>query len=258
MKSSDASHVKIAGHQNEVCFAHLIHGETDHANHTGKSDVIDKQGRRHSVKSGTWWQIFLYGKQRFQSNTVFLNMGSVSRLMVECLDAYPPKFSDYLADKPAAKARLQVKMRELLTELKKPEIYSEFINKALFDGDNSDYLSIFMGDKKTVPCTERKFHIFYKKDVVDAFVKHVYLVNSKAVAKNQTSALKVILKSCLHNNTNIGEIEDRHDSEEHYQQMKFRLNAERVFDILTTAVSPRRNLNQQLITYGEASKLFGI
>ena len=258
MKASKASHVKVAGHQNETCFAHLIHGETNHENHTAKGDVTDQQGRRHSVKSGTWWQIFLYGKQRFANNTVFLEMGAVSQLMIECLDAYPPQFADYKADKSATKARLQIKMRLLLTELTKPAIYPQFINKALFDGDAADYLSIFMGDKKTVQCVDREFHIFHKDDVVAAFMQHVFLVNSKAVAKNQTSDLKVIFKSRLHNDTNIGEIEDRHDSEAHYQQMKFRLNAARVFDILTTAISCRQQLNQQLITYGKASELFSI
>ncbi len=258
MTSQNASFVKIAGHENERCFAELIHGDTNQQNHTAKGDVIDQQGRHHSVKSGTYWQVFLYGKSRFESNTVFQQMGTVSQLMIECIDAFPPKFSDYVADKPAVKARLQIKMRLLLAELQNHNIYSAFINKALFNGDNADYLSVFMGNKKSVQCIDREFHIFHKDDVVAAFTANVFLVNSKARNANQTSDLKVIFKSRLHNDINIGEIEDRHDSEQHYRQMKFRLKAQPVFEILTKTISNRKKLSKQLITYGKANELFAI
>lgn len=46
-----------------------------------KKDVIDLEGRSYSVKSGEKkWQIFLYGKTRFEGNYVFKGMRNDSEI----------------------------------------------------------------------------------------------------------------------------------------------------------------------------------
>ena len=103
----------------------------------------------------------------------------------------------------------------------------------------------------------KEFHVFFNTDVIDAFSRCVYLVNSKARNKNQQDDQKVIFKSRIHNR-NIGEIEDRHDSLVHYKQMKFRLNGKMTFQILRSKIKGHMQLNSQLHVYGRAQKLFSI
>jgi len=59
MATTHASEVKVAGHRNERGFASLIGGQVNLGARADKKDVIDGQHRSHSVKAGTWWQIFL-------------------------------------------------------------------------------------------------------------------------------------------------------------------------------------------------------
>ena len=254
MSSEQASEVKTAGHRNEYDFARLIGGEVNLGSHTDKKDVIDSQHRTHSVKAGTWWQIFLYGRDRLETNTIFQGLGEVASIMIDCIDVYPPTFLEYEADKLSVKKRLQPEMRRLLEELGKPRILSAFLDKALFDGGNADYLSIFLG-KASVPMEDKIFHIFYKNDVVKALADDINLRNSKARHTGQMDDQKVTLYSTLQKKI-IGEIEDRHDSSVHYRQMKFRLNAQSVFDILKSGISKTNQARSQVITYGRAVQLF--
>ena len=254
MSSEQASEVKTAGHRNEYDFAKLIGGEVNLGSHTDKKDVIDSQHRTHSVKAGTWWQIFLYGRDRLETNTIFQGLGEVASIMIDCIDAYPPTFLEYQADKLSVKKRLQPEMRRLLEELGKPRIFSAFLNKALFDGGNADYLSLFLG-KASMPREDKIFHIFYKDDVVKALAEDVNLRNSKARHSGQMDDQKVTFYSTLKKRI-IGEIEDRHDSPAHYRQMKFRLNAQSVFDILESSISRTNQARSQVITHGRAAQLF--
>ena len=66
---------------------------------------------------------------------------------------------------------------------------------------------------------------------------------------------KVTFRSA-HHGRNIGEIEDRHDSDKHYREMKFRLNARSVFEILAEHISDTALARPQVTTYGEAVRLF--
>ena len=209
MTTAHASQVKVAGHRNEDDFAALIGGEVNLGSHTDKKDVIDQQHRSHSVKAGTWWQIFLYGRERLRTNTIFQGLGQVANVMIACLDAYPPTYADYLRDKAAAKRRLQPEMRNLLAELQQPAIFRAFLDKALFDGGNADYLTVFPGPA-AAPAQGKTFHMFHKDDVVPTFADAVTLRNSKARNPSQMDDQKVTFRSNLHKK-NIGEIEDRHD-----------------------------------------------
>lgn len=66
---------------------------------------------------------------------------------------------------------------------------------------------------------------------------------------------KVTFWSNLHKK-NIGEIEDRHDGPVHYKEMKFRLNAEGVFEILTNRITTSSQPRPQVFAYGRAARLF--
>lgn len=254
MSSAHASEVKTAGHRNEVDFATLIGGQVQQGSHTDKKDVIDRQHRSHSVKAGTWWQIFLYGRERLRTDAIFQGLGQVADIMIDCLDAFPLDRADYLRDKVSAKQRLQPEMQRLLAEMQVPKIFKAFLDKALFDGGNADYLSIFLGPAKT-QAASKHFHIFHKDDVVDALATDVTLQNSKARKTGEMDAQKVTFGSGILGR-NIGEIEVRTDSDIHYREMKFRVNAESVMHILTSEIGESSALHPQLTTYGRAVRLF--
>ena len=253
MSSAEASRVKTTGHLNEKHFADLISGRVHKGSHTDKKDVIDRQDRFHSVKAGTYWQIFLYGKERWQNNTIFQGLGQIAKIMIACIDSYPVNYDDYLKDKKASKLRLQPKMRQLLEELQKPEILAGFFDKALFDGGQADFLSLYPGPASTKK-DDKIFHVFHKDEVVNALVRNISLRNSKARTSNQMDDQKVIFDSKYHKRS-MGEIEDRHDSKGHYRQMKCRVNSSIVFEILKNQVSKKTQSFQQVISYGKARKL---
>lgn len=254
MTSAHASDVKVSGHRNEEDFASLIGGQVNQGFHLDKGDVIDAQHRFHSVKSGTWWQIFLYGRERLVTDTILQGLGEVANIMIACLDAYPATYDEYVADKLTAKLNLQPQMRRLRAELENTRVFRAFLDLSLFDGGNADYLSVFLGPANHNP-QEKVFHIFHKTDVVDALSQDITLLNSKGRRAGQMDDQKVTLHSTLHGK-NIGELEDRHDSPVHYREMKFRLNAGDVFEILDLFMIDRRRLAPQLITYGRAGRMF--
>ncbi len=256
MSSWHASTVKVAGHRNEYDFAEIINGHVHRGSHTDKKDVMDEQDRSHSVKAGRWWQIFLYGKERLKTNTIFQGIGSIANIMIACLDAYPQDFAAYRANKDAAKQRLRPHMRHLLAELQKPKIFPAFLEKALFDGGNAEYLSIYAGTAST-PSHQKHFHIFHRTDVIEALQKDITLANSQARHQGQTPEQKVVFKSELQGKQ-IGEIEDRHDSPNHYREMKFRLDGKATFAILREfIISPDpTKARPRATTYGKAVRLF--
>jgi len=254
MTSAHARSVKLSGHRNETDFASLIGGQVNAGSHTDKKDVIDQQHRSHSVKAGTWWQVFLYSRDRLRTNTIFQGLGNVAGIMIDCIDAYPQDYNAYRNNKDAAKKRLQPHMQRLLAELQKPAIFKAFLDKALFDGGNAEYLSVWLGPANR-PIGEKVFHVFHKDDVVNALAADVELRNSKARHAGQRDDQKVTFYSAL-NHRNIGEIEDRHDSLQHYREMKFRLNAAGVLNVLTEQYPNSQSARPQVLTHGRAIRLF--
>lgn len=254
MSSDQASDVKTSGHRNERDFAYLIGGELNRVSPVDKTDVIDAQGRAHSVKAGNWCQVFLYGRERLVTNTAFQELGQVGNLMVACLDSYPATYEDYIADKDAAKVSLQPNMRRLCAELTLPGIFPAFLEKALFDIGDADYLSIFPGPARANRAA-KVFHIFDKSDVVAALAADIKVQNSKQRGRGQMDDQKVTFRS-NHHQRNVGELEDRHDSPLHYRQMKFRLNVSDTYRILSESIAPREQIAAQLATYGRAVERF--
>lgn len=256
MTSESASLKKIAGHVNEYDFAQIIGGEVNLGSQTDKKDVIDKQHRFHSVKGGKWWQIFLYRRNRLQSNTILQGIGDLAPLMIQCLDSFPEHFQDYEQDKIAAKIRLQEPMRRLCAELQKPSILPAFFNKAMFNGGEVNYLSVLPSDiPNTEPIESKRFHIFTQIDVVSALSERLEIANSKARNRSQMDAQKVILR---HNGVNVGEIEVRTDSRIHYKEMKFRLSAVKILALLIESMDAKQEVSEQTIAYGNAIRTFHI
>ena len=253
MTPADASRRKVRGHRNERAFAELIGGEVSRALQTDKRDVLDQTHRFHSVKSGEWWQIFLYARSRFETNTVFQGLGALSELMIACLDAFPENYEDYRADRTASKLRLQTPMRSLREELGKPGILPAFFEKSLFNAGEVQYLTILPANRSDAPDHEKEFHIFDRQDVVRTLCSNLEITNSKARNANQTDDQKVLFRI---SGRNCGEIEVRTDSAVHHRQAKFRLNGTHITQLLIDQIGTPNRVSPQLLTYGRAGRTF--
>ena len=257
MPTDVASRKKTTGHKNERYFAALIGGDAGRLPHTGKTDVRDEHGRTYSVKGGTWWQIFLYRRSRFETNTVFRGdaIGRVPELMVACLDAFPDEFQDYRANQELYKLGLQTPMRHLRDELVKPRLLRAFLEKSLFNGSEVDYFVILPEDLTDGPDAGKKFHVFARADVVRVLGENLEVTNSRARRADQFDAQKVLFR---YHRKNCGEFEVRADRENHYREAKFRLNGPTVLRILTQAVKSPVEISGQIIAYGDGVKAFNI
>ena len=253
MTPADASRRKVRGHKNERAFANLIDGEVSKALQTDKRDVLDRTHRFHSVKSGTWWQIFLYARSRFETNTVFQGLGALSELIIACLDAFPENYADYRTDREASKLRLQTPMRSLCEELGKPGILPAFFEKSLFNAGEVQYLTILPANLSDAPDNAKEFHIFDRHDVVQTLCANLEITNSKARNANQTDDQKVLFRL---DEKNCGEIEVRTDSAVHHRQAKFRLNGTRIAQLLIDQIGTPNRVSPQLLTYGRAGRTF--
>lgn len=250
MTSEVASLKKISGHITEHDFAELIGGQVNAGNQQAKKDVIDKQHKSHSVKSGTFWQIFLYRRSHWESNTIFRGMGNIADIMIQCLDAFPENRNDYLADKHKYKIALQEPMKKLLQELNNNRFFPAFLSKALFNGGEVDYL--------TIKRSNGKFHIFAQKDVLKTLEENMKLENSRARTKSQYDSQKVLfkIKNTKGKFVNTGEIEVRNDSKIHYREMKCRFNGNKIFELLEREIGAGEKKASNVLAHGEAIKTF--
>ena len=248
MSSEVASQKKISGHLVEEEFAKLIGGQVNKGSKQAKKDVIDKQHNFHSVKSGSWWQIFLYSKTHWEKNTVFKGLGKISKLMIECLDAFPAKRSEYTKNKSKYKVLLAKPMQKLLKELKKPRIMPAFLSKAIFNDGEVEFLTIKRKDNS--------FHVFSRNDVINTLCKNFILANSLARRPGQHDAQKVLFKLQNSKGTpvNTGEIEVRSESDVHYVRMKCRFNAGKIFNLLSTEIGGKKKYKRRVYVYGSAAK----
>ena len=255
MSPEDASLKKIAGHVNEYDFADIIGGEVNLGSQLDKKDVLDPQHRSHSVKGGSWWQIFLYSRNRLETNTILQGIGNIAPVMIRCLDSFPEKFQDYDNDKITAKTALQAPMRELCLELQKPNIMPAFISKAMFNGGEVNYLSVLPIHIPTESEKEIKiFHVFDQTDVVSVLSADLQIANSRARNRNEMDDQKVILRFA---ERNVGEIEVRSDKS-NYRRMKLRLNSSRMYSLLTSRIDPRELKSPKVFAYGNATRTFNI
>ena len=252
MTSRDASYKKRTGHINERHFAHLIDGEVV-GERTDKTDVVDPEGNTYSVKSSEWWQIFLYVRQRFIDNTEFRQIGDVADVIIDCLDAFPERREDYLADKVAAKLRLQRPMEMLKDEIRKPNIFSELLRKGIFNGNEVAFLAILPKELsgREIPLSQKHYHIFSAQDVVSLLSTNLSVENSKARGRGQMDNQKVIFR---YRNRNVGEIEIRTDSDVHYREAKWRFHGPSILGLLRRTLEVVVVEDRQVSVYGSARK----
>ena len=212
MPSDVASRKKIKGHEAERIFSSLIGGRSVGGSSKNKKDVIDSQGKTHSVKTGEWWQIFLYRRSRLQRNTVLQGLGDIANTIITCIDIFPEDFNDYESNKHQYKTALQVPMQKLCSILQSPTLRRGFFNAAFFNEGEVDYLSAWYEETGA-------WHIF-PADFVADYLTTLEIANSKAKNNKQHSDQKVLIRDGI----NIGEIEMRNDSPKHYREIKFRIN----------------------------------
>ncbi len=247
LSSDDARAVRQAGHDDALYFALLIGLDTDYTNdQVAKKDVVDPSGDTHSLKSGAKkWQIFLYGLNRFRSDDGFAVMNGMGDLLKACIRSFPLDFEDYEKDKQAAKDALRPHMREIADKLQDKRRLRAFFHKAMFNGGEVDYLTIKH---------EEKYHVFYNKDVIDAFGDNLIVKNSQARSKGQTPEQKVIFK---YQGLNLAELEMRNDSPVHYREIRFNMIKKRALDLLFTHIPKTGEYSGEVWLYGMASRRFG-
>jgi len=187
MSSQKARIVKIQGHLDAKIFANLIGLKNDYLNDPkAKKDVIDKSGDSYSVKSGEKkWQIFLYGKTRFEEDFSFKAMNSIGQLFLDCINCFPESFYEYKRNKQFYKNKLQIPMIKLCNKLQDKNILKAFIDKSMFNSGEVNYLTIKH---------ENKYHVFSSKDVVNVLSENLIVQNSQARQTRQTLNQKVIFK----------------------------------------------------------------
>ena len=228
MSSEKASFVKKEGHKKENIFAQAIGlGGSYKNDKKAKKDVIDFNGDGHSVKSATWWQIFLYHKSRIQSDYGFLAMNGMGQLILDCLNVFPDDRNEYEANKNKFKLALQKPMKELCEKLQDRNRLKAFLNKAIFNGGEVQFLTVFpLNDDKRIL-------IFHFEDVVESLANSFIIENSKAIKTTDISCQKVVFKYDFGKKPiNVGEIEVRNDRDDHYREIKFRLNSPKTVQIL--------------------------
>lgn len=247
MTSEKARRVKSAGHEAEKEFADLVVGQIYLG--TRKKDVIDAQNNIHSIKSGEKkWQIFLYGKKRFEDSIGFLG----ASFFVDCIESFPEARENYLKDKIKYKSSLQHKMcvlKDFLTNTNPIFLHSNkliFLKEAIFHSSEVDYFTVKENDL---------FHVFDANEVIKTIDDSTIVANSKAIQSDQMDDQKIIFK-LFDKNITIGEIEMRNDSEVHYRQVKFWMDREKTLALLKDKIKPVKEKSKRIITYGKAITKF--
>lgn len=244
--SAAARAYRQAGHDNALKFALAIGLTCDYQNDKrAKKDVIDKSGDAHSVKSGKkHWQIFLYSRKRFVEDDGFQALNGVGTLLVHCIDSFPPSFREYKKNPIAAKQRLRTPMREIKDRLQRKALLRAFLGKAIFNSGEVDYLTALHDDGK--------FHVFRSNDVVQALGEAFTIENSGST--EGVPDQKVLFR---YDGKTVGELEMRHDSAQHYQEVKFNMKIQEAMSLLLDKITPARNFNDRVVVHGAALKKFG-
>lgn len=235
------------GHDDALRFALAIGLDSDYRrDQAAKKDVIDPAGDAHSVKSGQKkWQIFLYRRNRFLEDDGFQALNGIGSLLIHCIDAFPPRYSDYADNKDDAKQRLQTPMRELKDRFQRKALLRAFLRKSIFNGGEVNYLTVL---RDNVYC------VYWSDDVVRAMAKVFEVVNSTARRDGEFDAQKVLFRRDARN---VGELEMRNDSEQHYGEVRFNMNRDACLELLDAAGFGNSEWSAEIRLYGRAIKTFG-
>ncbi len=245
--SDEARRYRQQGHDDALQFALAIGLSEDYKNDPkAKKDVIDPSGDAHSVKSGEKkWQIFLYGLNRFESDAFFRVMNGMGQLLIDCINAFPQKFSDYQSNKSDAKEKLRPHMVALAEKLQDPHRLRAFIGKSMFNGGEVNYLTVYENGK---------FHVFWGKEVERVMAENLEVKNSSARQAGQFPEQKVIFRF---EGINLAELEMRNDSETHYREIRFNMVKPKAMKLLYSKITDKKTYNEKVILYGEAMRHFG-
>ena len=129
MTTEKARFVRAEGHKDALEFALSIGLGSDYKNNPqAKKDVIDLSGDAYSVKSGNKrWQIFLYRKNRFETDDAFQSMNGIGQLLIECIDVFPDSYEDYQKDKKFYKGKLRSLMKKLFEKFQEKRRVRTFL-----------------------------------------------------------------------------------------------------------------------------------
>ncbi len=243
--SDSAREYRARGHKDALEFAQAIGLPSDYKNDPiAKKDVIDQSGEAHTVKSGDKkWQIFLYGKGRFETDNAFKVMNGIGALLITCLDAFPPTYEEYKANKNEAKQKLRIAMRALAERLQSRDRLKAFLEKAIFNGHEATYLTIKQ---------DNVFHVYWNKDIIDLLGNKLEVTNSKAISQGQVPEQKVLFRF---DGKNLGELEMRNDSPIHYREIRFNMIKPKVLALLAQ-IPLTSKFSNKVFVYGNASKHF--
>lgn len=133
----------------------------------------------------------------------------------------------------------------------KPTIFSQFLSKGLFNGDEVGYLSILPNElsRKNIPMDRKHFHIFSTSNVVHLFSTKFEVLNSKARGRGQMDDLKVIFR---YGNRNIGGIEIMTSRPDKYKVAWCYLYASHMFELLKSNLEASDVEERQITLYGSA------
>jgi len=251
-----ASEVKLAGHKAEDYFAELIGNEDGVIPGLGKADVTDNNGDNHTVKSAKIkWQIFLYARSNFER---WLPMNGVSKLLLECIDAFPDEYRTYAADKKKYKEKLRGPMRDLKDKLCDPDTLKLFLSKTIFDDELCQYLTIYSVPSDVLETG--KFHMFHKDDVLEIMCKNLTVKNSAGVNVFPPGEQKVKLIYKINaielEMRNDGKPKDPEGPHKFGNQMRFNGVAKSIKLLLLDHTKRSSPYKEKIILYGKAIDTF--
>lgn len=278
---------KLGGHENESIYAQLIEAEV--VKGTNKTDVIDLQGRRHSVKSGLKWQIFLYSHDRIASSKYL-------KILLPCVDAFPENWDKYDRDRTIciaykeeyvrkhgrekakklqnsevatklgknlymqAKEDLALATHSVAKRLRDKDFLQKFLAEAIFNNEEVSFLAI----KDVSFKRDDRFKVFTKEDVLRVLSDNLLPTTSKAglvpedynvagqktlLRYERTSGENVRLQ-------NIVEIEIRNESKTKYRLVRFNMKSRDTLHLLSNAFKGGipSDLNDQVLLHGNAAR----
>ena len=254
MKFGKASIVKKAGHKTEYILAALINVPLKNiVTGTGKTDLINKDGKRISLKSSHdkkgRSQICLYS---YDSDYFKSTVNGSTRRMKGCLAIFPATQEQYKSNKTAIKKLLQKKMIELRryinANIKNKKEFLEFI--FFIDHDNKKIDFLIVNDYLS------NFHVFTTNEVLDAFCKKAIVINSTARHSWETPCLKVIFKGKNEKGKYVNLIENEVRTSTHYRRFLSVGNKTKYLFFLTSNIKPKKVVKKHLILHGEAITSF--
>ena len=235
-----------AGHDNALLFALFLGLDEDYQrDKRAKKDVIDPAHDAHSVKSGEKkWQVFLYRRSRFATNHGFKFLNGIGQLLLDCIDAFPPEYTDYEQNKTEYKRRLQVPMRTLKDRFQDKELVKAFLSKSIFNSGEVNYLTIFQNDL---------FHVYWHEEIVEVLGNNLTVVNSTSSGNNPDSQ-KVVFK---YKGRNTLELEIRKSGRNHYREGLLHIMPKPFLELLRCQILTQQTYpNVPILSHGDAISRF--